>query len=302
MNNELNKGEKKIIYTLKQIMNDNSPMPESIIKNGILLDKTMLVIVGPPKSKKTFLAQNLALAIAAGKSFANFEITEPKKVLYFLAEGGYYPNRDRLQKMGADFSEKYMEDFMLSLFSYLPINHNEAYKKMYNLIKASGAEVVFIDPLIKFHDVDENSASQLSDVFGRIRGLINELKVSVILVHHTGKVESRGGRGSSALNGEYDSCITIHKGSDNAIKLSYDTRHTEPPVNNQICFNPDTFWFETDDGILELLMDHGGSMPKKDFLSSYDKHQSTAYRHISKAEKAGQIKDEGGVLELVETE
>ena len=64
MNNELNKGEKKIIYTLKQIMNDNSPMPEPIIKNGILLDKTMLVIVGPPKSKKTFLAQNLALAIA----------------------------------------------------------------------------------------------------------------------------------------------------------------------------------------------------------------------------------------------
>ena len=80
-------------------------MPEPIIKNGILLDKTKLVIVGPPKSKKTFLAQNLALAIAAGKSFANFEITEPKKVLYFLAEGGYYPNRDRLQKLGADFSE-----------------------------------------------------------------------------------------------------------------------------------------------------------------------------------------------------
>jgi hypothetical protein len=291
-----------LIYTLKEIINDHSPMPEPIIKNGILLDKTMLVIVGPPKSKKTFLAQNLALAIASGKSFANFEITKPKKVLYFLAEGGYYPNRDRLQKMGAYFSEKYMEDFMLSLFSYLPINHNDDYNTMYNLIKASGAEVVVIDPLIKFHDVDENSASQLSDVFGKIRGLINELKVSVILVHHTGKVESRGGRGSSALVGEYDSCITIHKGSDNAIKLSYDTRHTEPPVNNQICFNPDTFWFETDDGILELLMEHGGSMPKKDFLSSYDKHQSTAYRHISKAEKAGQIKDEGGVLEMVETE
>ena len=84
----------------------------------------------------------------------------------------------------------------------------------------------------------------------------------------------------------------------------YHTIHDirSPPVNNQICFNPDTFWFETDDGILELLMEHGGSMPKKDFLSSYDKHQSTAYRHISKAEKAGQIKDEGGVLELVETE
>ena len=277
-------------------------MPEPIIKNGILLDETMLVLVGPPKSKKTFLAQNIALAIASGKSFANFEITKPKKVLYFLAEGGYYPNRDRLQKMGAYFSEKYMENFMLSLFSYMPINHNDAYNTMYNFIKDSGAEVVVIDPLIRFHDVDENSASQLSDVFGRIRILINELKVSVILVHHTGKVETRGGRGSSALVGEYDSCITIHKGLDNAIKLSYDTRHTESPISNQVHFNPDTFWFESDEGLLKLLMENGGSMLKKDFLSSYDKPKSTAYRYINKAVKAGQIKEEEGVLEVVETE
>ena len=247
-----------MIYTLKEIINDHSPMPEPIIKNGILLDKTMLVIVGPPKSKKTFLAQNLALAIASGKSFANFEITKPKKVLYFLAEGGYYPNRDRLQKMGAYFSEKYMEDFMLSLFSYLPINHNDDYNTMYNLIKASGAEVVVIDPLIKFHDVDENSASQISDVFGRIRELIQELEISVKLVHHTGKVVSKGGRGSSALVGEYDSCITIkiNKDSPNSINLSYDTRHTESPISNQIHFNPDTFWFESDEGLVKLLMEN----------------------------------------------
>ena len=49
-------------------------------------------------------------------------------------------------------------------------------------------------------------------------------------------------------------------------------------------------------------MEHGGSMPKEDFICSYDKPHSTAYRHILKAEKAGQIKDEGGVLELVEAE
>jgi len=293
-----------LIYTLKEIINDHSPMPEPIIKNGILLDKTMLVIVGPPKSKKTFLAQNLALAIASGKSFANFEITKPKKVLYFLAEGGYYPNRDRLQKMGADFSEKYMENFELSLLSYLPINQNDSYKKMYNIIKNSGAEVVVIDPLIKFHDVDENSASQISDVFGRIRELIQELEISVKLVHHTGKVVSKGGRGSSALVGEYDSCITIkiNKDSPNSINLSYDTRHTESPISNQIHFNPDTFWFESDEGLVKLLMENDGSMLKKDFLSSYGKPKSTTYRYLKKAVKAGQIKEEEGVLEVVEAE
>ena len=302
MNNELKKGVKRFIYTLKQIMTDHSPMPEPIIKNGILLDKTMLVIVGPPKSKKTFLAQNIALAIASGKSFANFEINKSKKVLYFLAEGGYFPNRERLQKMGVGFSEKHMKNFMLSLCSYAPINQDNDFSMIYNLIKDSGAEVVVIDPLIKFHDVDENSASQLSDVFGRIREIIYELKVSIILVHHTGKVESRGGRGSSALVGEYDSCITIriNKDSPNSSNLSYYTRHTESPISNQIHFNTDTFWFESDEGLLKLLKEHGGSMLKKDFLSSYDKPISTAYRYIDKAKKAGKIKEEEGVLEAVE--
>jgi len=294
--------KKNNIFSLKYILEDKSIPPKPIILNGILLDQTMLVIVGPPKAKKTFLAQNIALAITSGKSFANFEISEPKKVLYFLAEGGYYPNRTRLKRMGTDFIEKYMENFMLSLFSYLPINHDDAFDMMYSLIKNSGADVVFIDPLIRFHDVDENSASQISAVFGRIRELIHKLKISVVLVHHTGKVESRGGRGSSALVGEYDSCITIHKGSANAIKLSYDTRHTEPPPSNQIYFNPDTFWFESDEGIVKLILDHGGSMPKEDFLSSYDKPQSTAYRHLAEAVSAGYIKDEGGILELADPE
>ena len=49
-------------------------------------------------------------------------------------------------------------------------------------------------------------------------------------------------------------------------------------------------------------MENGGSMLKKDFLSSYDKPKSTTYRYINKAVKAGQIKEEEGVLEVVETE
>ena len=41
------------MYTLKQILEDDSTPPEPIINNGILLDNTILIIVGPAKSKKT---------------------------------------------------------------------------------------------------------------------------------------------------------------------------------------------------------------------------------------------------------
>ena len=75
-------------------------------------------------------------------------------------------------------------------------------------------DVLMLDPLIKFHGVNENSASQMSDVLGKIRTIMAELKLSVIIVHHTGKVASRGGRGSSVIVGDYDSCIEICKSDD----------------------------------------------------------------------------------------
>lgn len=287
------------MHTLKEILEDDSSPPEPIIDNGILLDGTILIIVGPAKSKKTFLTQNLSLSIAMGNGFAGFKITKPKKVLYFLAEGGYYPNRARLQKMAQRISSDNTDNFLIEFPSYMLLNHPESYNEIYGLIKNSGAEVVVFDPLLRFHDAEENSATGMSEVLGKIRQLIEELKISVILVHHTGRVENRGGRGSSAIIGEYDSCLTIHKAQDCCIRLTYDMRHVETPSSNRIRFNSDTFWFERANGIVELLENSGGSLPKGDFINDYGMPQSTAYKHIRKAVKEGFIKDEEGVLEVV---
>lgn len=285
--------------TLKEILEDNSSPPEPIIDNGILLDGTILLIVGPAKSKKTFLTQNLALSIAMGNDFAGFKITKPKKVLYFLAEGGYYPNRERLQKMAQRISPDNTENFFIEFPPYMLLNHPESYDEIYELIKDSGAEVVVFDPLLRFHDAEENSATGMSEVLGKIRQLIEKLKISVILVHHTGRVENRGGRGSSAIIGEYDSCITIHKAQDDCIRLTYDMRHVETPPSNHIRFNSDTFWFEEKDGILELLESSGGMMDKKELFEKYDRPIPTIYKHLMKLKRTGKVGEEDGLLSLV---
>jgi len=289
----------KSLWTLTEILEDTSSPPKPIIDKGILLDGTILLIVGPAKSKKTFLTQNLALSIAMGEDFAGFKITKPKKVLYLLAEGGRYPNRDRIKKMAENISPDNTDNLLISFPAYLHINNNEEYECVYSLIKETGAEVVILDPFIRFHDADENSASAMSDVLGIIRQFIEKLEISVILVHHTGKMESRGGRGSSAIIGEYDSCITIHKEQNDHIRLTYDMRHVETPSSNRIRFNCDTFWFERENGIVQLLENTGGSLPKVDFIKAYNAPKSTAYKHIKKAVKEGLVKEEEGVLEIV---
>ena len=284
------------LYTLKEITEDNSQPPKPIIDNGVLLDGTLLLIIGPPKSKKTFLTQNLAISIAAGQDFAGFKVPEAKKVMYLLAEGGYYPNRDRLKKMAPNIDA----NLILGHPTYLPINRPDYYDYLYELVKEDNPDVLILDPLIRFHDVDENSASQMSDVLGKIRTMMAELKVSVILVHHTGKVASRGGRGSSAIIGEYDYCIEISNSDDNNTLLKFDMRHVETPPIKKLRFNSNIFWFENESGIIELIESAGGRMSKEHFFKLYGKPKSTTYKHIKKAVRSGLVEEDDKHLALTE--
>ncbi len=66
------------ILTFKDIIEDDSTPPEAIIENGVLLDQSLLTIIAPAKSKKTFLCMNFAKAIASGNGFAGFDVNEKK--------------------------------------------------------------------------------------------------------------------------------------------------------------------------------------------------------------------------------
>ena len=177
--------------------------------------------------RKPFLTINLALSIASGSDFSGFKVPKPKKVLSFSR--AVYATRDRLKKMAKDKNQNLIVGFP----HYLPINTEDGYHSLYNLVKEVNPDVLILDPLIKFHDVDENSASQMSDVLGKIRTMMAELKLSVILVHHTGKV-CRGGRGSSVIVGDYDSCIEICKSDNGNVSLKFDMRHVETPPTKKI--------------------------------------------------------------------
>ena len=65
------------LFSIKEVIEDSSQPPKPIIDNGVLLDGTILLILGAPKSKKTFLTQNLAISIASGHDFAGFKVLEP---------------------------------------------------------------------------------------------------------------------------------------------------------------------------------------------------------------------------------
>ena len=294
------------LMTFLDVVNDKSIPPAPIVGNGVLLDKTILQIVGEAKSKKTFLTLNMTLAMASGQSFAGFNIEKQSRILHLSAEGGYFPTRERIQTMARGINEDALNNIYFSKYVNLSVDVDDDYRELQRLIEEARPDVLVLDPLIRFHSQDENSSTAMNVVFRRFRELIDKYNLSIIIVHHTGKNTSLGGRGSSLIRGEYDSCITLKKLGDNH-KLSFDMRHVETPSPRILSFNKDTFWFEasaTDDKVVEYLTDNGSISKAElihEWISSDTLSSSHGYRLIDKSISSGNVREgEDGKLYLIE--
>lgn len=284
-------------HLLDELLKDTSEAPEALIKDGILIKNDMLLITGSKKSRKTFLVYNLGLALTIGKSFAGFNIDSKHKVLMFSAEGGYYPNRDRFHKMCSGLEINAADKFKISFDSRLKIDHDKDYEGIQEQICDFEPDVLIIDPFIKFHNQDENSAQAMSNVLERLRYLIEDYSISLILVHHLGKETNAGARGSSAILGEYGSCITTTKiGGDESLRhrIEFDLRHSITPDPRNLLFNSENNWFELDISPVETIIAKYGPLNKQALVEKllsegHYHHQSGAYKTIDREEKKGSI-------------
>lgn len=100
-------------------------------------------------------------------------------------------------------------------------------------IKEEKIDVLILDPLVGFHQADENSSGQMDMVGDSIRKLAISLNIAIIFAHHTRKPpgasadgfagNSDSGRGSTALNATTRATYTLYAmSSKEAKKLKID--------------------------------------------------------------------------------
>jgi archaellum biogenesis ATPase FlaH len=293
MNNE----NKLVIKSFSEVINDITPEPAHIIGGGILPRKALLLVTGQPKARKSFLVQNLALAISAGISFACFTIESPKKVLILSAEGGYFSNRERFKKMAAHVNNVIATNINVCFDANIKLEEDSDVSLLKSKITSLQPEVVIVDPLVKFHGKDENASNEMAKILNKLRELIEDNGISIILVHHQGKDSSKNARGSSAILGEYDAHIKISKdGNDHS--LEFDLRHAAPLDTLKIQFNPETFWFELSGvhPLVALVRDSPGEKKQIVVQRAVELHhyetKTGAYKAIKKLIDHGHIRME----------
>ncbi len=204
------------------------PEPEWLMENAVPKNG-LVVLYGPPKSAKTFLALDVGLSVASGAGSVHGLGCDRGRVLYVLAEGGAKMMGNRARAWLAREDVESPPDF--ALFPYSVSLGNR--RSVDDLLELAGTDwdLVVFDTLARCMDGDENSVKDMNLAIRGCDRIRERTGAAVMLVHHSGKDQSKGMRGSTALLGAVDGSMRMRPTGNGAIELSVpELRHGEPPA------------------------------------------------------------------------
>lgn len=303
--------QKKSRFRLHDASEAMKPQPpqEWIVEN-LITAGSVNIFEGHPGSKKTWALFDLAVCVALGKNWLDFQ-TAQGTVLIIDEESG---NKRLARRMGDVFrghlvhQDKIMPSIKWTSLDGIDLGNKADINDLGELIQSVKARLVIIDALV---DVmpgrDENSAKETQPIFANLRYLVETYGVTIIVIHHLNK----GGntRGSTQIIGAVDLIVQVESKDGNNLVTFKTTKERDIARQTfyaQSNFSQDQFWLASRDApeeratfnpseihILKYLHQHGESEKQK-IIESAD--SQTVKNHFQKLINKELIKrtDEGG--------
>jgi hypothetical protein len=193
---------------------------------------------GEPKCCKSFLALDLAVAVATGApALRRFPVITPGPVLLYAAEDPPHAVRQRLlgisEAAGVDFDTL---DLHVITAPTLRLDLAEDRARLKATVARVHPKLMVLDPFVRLHRIDENAAAEVAPLLGFLRGLQRRYATAVLLVHHArkGAAHARGGqalRGSSELHAWGDSNLYLRRQHQ---RLLLTTEHRAAPSQDDL--------------------------------------------------------------------
>jgi AAA domain len=191
------------------------------------------IIGGEPKCGKSFLALDLAVAVASGTPcLRRFPTRQRGSVLLFAAEDAPQIVRQRLEGIAhAAGVELQSLDVHVITVPTLRLDRLEHQQALQATVAHLQPKLLVLDPLVRLHCIDENLAAEVAPLLGYLRNLQRHHHTAVALVHHArkGAGRERGGqalRGSSELHAWGDSNLYLRR---NGQQLHLTIEHRAAP-------------------------------------------------------------------------
>lgn len=192
--------------------------PAQWLVKGLVPSFGMTVIFGASNSGKTFLTMDLAMSLASGATQWFGHRCTTSGVIYLALEGSL---SIRLTAWSKGHVEARIHDATIAIYSG-PLNLFDCTSERVSEIAADllaqcitvgwRPGLVIVDTLVRAAPgADENSVKDISRVIENLTALGTQLEACVLVIHHSGKNQNAGMRGSSALLGAADQVLEIRE-------------------------------------------------------------------------------------------
>ncbi|MEK7370589.1 MAG: AAA family ATPase [candidate division NC10 bacterium] len=193
-------------------------------------DQAVGIVGGEPKCCKSFLALELAVAVASGAPcLRRFRPAQTGRVLLFAAEDALPVVRRRLEGIaraaGVAFDPL---DIHVITTPVVRLDLEDDRQRLQATVAALRPTLLILDPFVRLHRIDENAVAEVAPLLAYLRQLQRDFATAVLLVHHArkGAAHLRAGqalRGSSELHAWGDSNLYLRRRGD-ALLLTVEHR------------------------------------------------------------------------------
>jgi hypothetical protein len=193
------------------------------------------VIGGPPKACKSWLGLDIAVSVASGTAcLGRFEVMSPGPAVVYLAEDALPRVRDRVDHLcrhrGLSLGSL---DLHVITAPSLRLDRLDDQRALDQTLSDLRPRLLLLDPLVRLHRLDENSAADVSGLLGFLRELNRRHDLALVVVHHMAKRSRRDPgqalRGSSDLHAWTDSACYLVRRSDQRLRLTVEHRQAPAP-------------------------------------------------------------------------
>jgi AAA domain-containing protein len=181
--------------------------PISWLVDRMIPRAAVTLVAGEPGSYKSWLALRLGRSVAEGAAFLE-RACPALPVLYLDRENPQAVVRERMAVLGIRSAERlrvwggWLEDAPPGIGDARLLQIARRWKPL-----------ILFDSFIRFHECDENSATEMAPVMGELRALAHA-GATVVALHHRAKSEASRYRGSSDILGGVDVAFAVSRDRD----------------------------------------------------------------------------------------
>lgn len=229
-----NKPAEKASMTMMDFTNFMTTYSDYTINWAIdewLPSRTILFMVSPPQSFKTWLLLDLAISVAGGFDFmGKFKVNEKGPVLVFQQEDPHGLLVQRMatilqSKVDLNEGELFMPELPIHVQTSrdLTFDNDDKVREFEDLIKKYKPKLVLIDPLYSAIPIDDYMSKGAEYMFP-LKTMRDKYGCSFVLAHHSKKstsdsIDRTDLWGSQFLNAFLESGWQIRKNGETSIKI-----------------------------------------------------------------------------------